>query len=126
MAKSLPLSEPEYVRGHVDVLCISTSGKPSVVELALLGVGGDAARNGEATTPSIQVELFSDRALRKALPKNAYQVIDFSTSTVIAAAGESKVSIPFHAQVFLRSLMAAGDYNISRDIGLVYRLNSLR
>jgi hypothetical protein len=126
MTKSVPLSEPEYLGGHVDVLCTSASSQPLSVDFALLGVDGDTVRNGRDATSSIQVELFSDRALHKALPKSAHQVTDFPIRTFIASAGESKVSIPFHARVFLRTLTAAGDYNISRNIGLVYRVGSSR
>lgn len=126
ITKSLPLSEPEYVPGQVDVRCISTSGTPVLLEFALLAVDGEAMNTGAAASRSFQVELFSDRTLRKALPNSALQVADFSTSAVISAASESRVPIPFHARVSLRELAAAGDYNISRNIGLVYRVTPSR
>lgn len=126
LTKSLPLSEPEYVGGHVDVLCRSASGQPHSVEFALLEVDDDEVRAGKREAGPIQVELFSDGALRKALPNTASQATDFSVHAVIAGAGDSKVTIPFHGRVFLRSLTAAGSYNIGRHIGLVYRVRAPR
>lgn len=124
MTKSLPLSEPEYVGGHVEVLCRSASGQPRSVEFALLGV--DEVRDGKRATAPIQVELFSDRALRKPLPNKANEATDFSVSAVIGGVGDSKVTIPFHGRVFLRGLTAAGGHHIGRHIGLVYRVRASR
>lgn len=124
--KSLPLDEPGYVGGHVDVLCTSTLGEPLPVEFALLEVEEKAPKNGGRESSRIRVDLFSDRGMHKALPKEASQVTDFPTRSVVSGAGESRVSVPFHAKVSLEALIAAGSYSIGRDIGLVYRASVAR
>lgn len=126
LTKSLPLNEPEFVEGQVEVMCSSTSPHSQTVEFGLIEVDSAPSRNersATSTTPSphIRVDLFSDGAGRTPLPLKASELNDYPTRRVIPSSGTAQLSIPFYARVVVGTLLSAGDYNIARDIVLVYR-----
>ena len=131
LTKRLPMDEPEYVEGRVEVVCSNTTQHPQTVELGLFEVAIEAATGaGPATSvpPSagLRVDLYSDEAGRQTLPLKASELRDYPTRRTIPRSGTAQLSIPFYARVVAQQLLSAGDYNFSREIGLAYRPGVVR
>lgn len=131
LTKSLPMDEPDYVEGRVEVVCSNTTPHPQTVELGLFEVAIDAAAGADPATsvqPSsaLRVDLYSDEAGRQTLPLKASELRDYPTRRTIPRSGSAQLSIPFYARVVAQQLLSAGDYNFSREIGLAYRSGVVR
>lgn len=127
LTKSLPMDEPQYVEGRVEVVCSNTSREPKMIELGLSEVGKETYKDmptaASTGTPSnMDVDLFSDGAGRQALPLDASGLKHYSTRHMIPGSSSARLSIPFYARVVAKKLVAAGEYKFTREIGLLFRV----
>lgn len=131
LTAGFPLDKPQYVEGSVEVVCSSASSHPQTLEFGLLDANdGFSPTNAGAyrsSPPSnMAVDLFADSAGLVALPLNAAALSHYPTRHLIPAAGTAQLSIPFFARVATKGIPAAGKYQFSRNIGLMYRTTAVR
>ncbi|MDZ4130724.1 MAG: hypothetical protein U1E02_42125 [Hydrogenophaga sp.] len=131
LTTGFPMDKPQYVEGSVEVVCSSAGSHPQTLEFGLMdvsdGVSSTHAGAHRSSPPSnMAVELFADSDGLVALPLNAAALSHYPTRQLIPAAGTAQLSIPFFARVAAKGIPAAGQYQFSRSIGLMYRTTAVR